>query len=127
MFGYYGRSGKVIREYFDLLQDRVTPETHIHFGTTPEDPLFSDEFIRKSFELFDQAVKVADNDEILKRVEMASLPILYLKCKRNPTLAKYDGSYSKFCEIAKREKVTHYAEAGEPHRLAFHKSVESAK
>jgi hypothetical protein len=42
-------------------------------------------------------------------------------------LAKYDGSYEKFCQIAKREGVTFYAEAGEPHRIAFHKSVEEAK
>ena len=126
MFGYYGRSGKLIREYFDLVQNRVTPDTHIHLGTTPEDPLFSDEFIRQSCDLFNQAIKVADNDEVVKRVELTYLPILYLKCKRTPVLAKYDGTYAKFCEIAKREGVTHYAEAGEPHRQAFHKTVETA-
>ncbi len=127
MFGYYGRSGKLIREYFDLVQNRVTPDTHIHLGTTPEDPLFSDEFIRQSCDLFNRAIKVADNDEVVKRVELTYLPILYLKCKRTPALAKYDGTYAKFCEIAKREGVTYYAEAGEPHRQAFHKSVETAK
>ncbi len=127
MFGYYGRSGKLIREYFDLVQNRVTPDTHIHLGTAPEDPLFSDEFIRQSCDLFNRAIKVADNDEVVKRVELSYLPILYLKCKRTPALAKYDGTYAKFCEIAKREGVTYYAEAGEPHRQAFHKSVETAK
>jgi len=127
MFGYYGRSGKYVRQYFDLLHSRITAETHIHLGLSPDDPIFSDEFVSKSFQIFEDAVKVADNDEIARRVEMASLPILYLKCKMNPQLARYDGSYQKFCTIAKREGVTYYAEAGEPQRLSFHKSVESAR
>jgi hypothetical protein len=127
MAGYYGRAGKQVREYFDLLHGRITPETHIHLGLSPDDPIFSDDFVNEACHIFEEATKVADNDEILHRVEMASLPVLYLKCKRTPVLAKYDGTYAKFCEIAKREGVSYYAEAGEPHRLAFHKWVEGAK
>jgi len=127
MYGYYGRSGQLIRQYFDVLHSRITPDTHIHLGLSPEDQLFSDSFIHKSVQLFEHAKKVADNDEILHRVEMASLPILYLKCKRMPVLARYDGTYESFCTVVKREGVTYYAEAGEPHREAFHKSVENAK
>ena len=103
MTGYYGRSGKFIRQYFDLLHGRVTPDTHIHLGLTPYDPLFSDDFVSEALSLFEEAAKVADNDDILRRVEMASLPVLYLKCKRTPVLSKYDGTYAKFCEIVKRE------------------------
>jgi hypothetical protein len=127
MYGYYGRSGQLIRQYFDLLHSRITPDTHIHLGLSPDDQLFSDSFIHESFQLFERAKIVADNDEILHRVEMASLPILYLKCKRMPVLSRYDGTYNNFCTIAKREGVTYYAEAGEPHRVAFHKNVENAK
>lgn len=127
MYGYYGRAGKSVREYFDLIQNRVNGRTHIHLGLAPDDKLFSDEFVNKASAIFAEAAKVADNDEVLRRVEMTSLPVLYLKCKRSPVLAKYDGTYEKFCIIAKREGVTHYAEAGEPHRLSFHKSVEGAK
>jgi hypothetical protein len=127
MYGYYGRAGKFIRKYFDLLHDRITPETHIHLGLAPDDPLFSNNFVTESNNIFEEALKVADNEEILRRVEMASLPVLYLKCKRTPVLAKYDGTYNRFCTIAEREGVTFYAEEGEPHRLSFHKSVESAK
>ena len=127
MYGYYGRSGKFVRQYFDLLHGRITSETHIHLGLSPDDPVFSDDFVSESFRLFEEAGKVADNDEILRRVEMASMPVLYLKCKRTPVLAKYDGTYQKFCSIAKREGITFFAEAGEPHRISFHNSVESAK
>jgi hypothetical protein len=127
MSGYYGKSGKYIRQYFDLLHNRITPDIHIHFRLLPDDPLFSDDFVRQSYDLFQEAEKVAENDEVLHRIEMASLPILYLKCKRTPVIAKKDGSYKKFCQVTEREKITHFAEAGEPQRKAFHSEVESAK
>jgi hypothetical protein len=127
MYGYYGRAGKYIRQYFDLLHGRINQETHIHLGLSPDDKIFTDQFISDSNEIFEEAKKVADNDDILKRVEMASLPVLYLKCLRSPVLAKYDGSYAIFCSIAEREGVTFYAESGEVQRISFHKSVENAK
>jgi hypothetical protein len=59
-------------------------------------------------------------------VELSELAILYLKCRQAPVLSRIDGSYEKFCRIAEREHVTHYAESGEPHRKAFHMSIENA-
>jgi hypothetical protein len=44
-----------------------------------------------------------------------------------PKLALQDGSYDKFCEVVKREGITHYAEAGIPHKAAFHKEMEHEK
>jgi len=134
MYGYYGRAGKFIRQYFDLLYGRITPETHIHIEThlykrlTAEDKIFSGDFIEQSSRLFSEAEKVADNDEILYRVEMSSLPILYLKCKLTPVAARDDGTYDKFRRIVKREGITHYAEYGEESsQNAFHLSIENAK
>lgn len=127
MYGYYGRAGQYVRAYFDLLHNRITPDTHIGLGLRPTDKIFSDEFVRDAGALFDQAERVADNTEILHRVEMARLPILYLKCKRTPLLAKEDGDYERFNTIVQREGITHYAESGAPHREAFHQEVEQAK
>lgn len=134
MYGYYGRAGKFVRQYFDLLYGRITPETHIHIEThqykqlTAEDKIFSGDFIEQSSQIFSDATKVADNDEILYRVEMASLPVLYLICKLTPVVARNDGTYEKFRRIVKREGITHYAEYGEESNSdAFHKSVENAK
>ncbi len=132
MYGYYGRSGKYIQQYFDLLYSRVTPETHLHIEShkynqlTAQDPLFSDEFVLQSLKIFDEAAKVADNDDVRRRVEMASMPILYLKCKRTPALARNDGTYEKFTNIAKREGVTKYAEYGST-VASFNAEVENAK
>ncbi|MFC2125240.1 DUF4838 domain-containing protein [Bacteroidota bacterium] len=134
MYGYYGRAGQFVRQYFDLLYGRITPETHIHIEThlynrlTAEDQIFSGDFIEQSSQIFTDATKVADNDEILHRVEMASLPILYLKCKLSPVASRNDGTYEKFRRIVKREGITHYAEYGEEsNRDVFHRSVENAK
>ncbi|MBP9902167.1 MAG: DUF4838 domain-containing protein [Verrucomicrobia bacterium] len=127
MYGYYGRAGQYVRSYFDLLHGRLTPDTHIHLGLQHDDKLFSDEFIRQAETLFDQGETVADTEAIRRRVEMARLPIMYLKCKRSPLIANQDGTYARFSAIVKREGITHYAEAGEQHKRAFHTEVESAK
>ena len=127
MYGYYGRAGQYVREYFDYLQNRVTPETHIHLGLSPDDILFSGSFVADAKKIFQNAEMVADNNEILHRVEMAELPILYLKCRKNPELAIYDGTYAKFNRIVKREGITHYAESGERNRTEFHLRMESFK
>ncbi len=112
MYGYYGRSGQYIREYFNLLQSAVTPETHIHIGLKPDDPVFSDELVNKSVGILNQAAIVADNETILKRVDRATMPILYLKCRRSPILSRNDGTFSKFLEILEREGITRIAEYG---------------
>lgn len=127
MYGYYGRAGQYVKAYFDLLHNQITPDTHIHLGLSPEDKIFSDDFVRKAERLFDEAEKVADNEEIRQRVEVARLPIMYLKCRRSPIEAKADGTYDRFKAIVAREGITHYAEAGEPHRRAFHEMMDAVE
>lgn len=124
--GYYGRSGQYIRQYFDLLNSKVTPDNHIHIRLAPEDKIFSDELVQQSCDLFEKALKVADNVDIMRRVEVAYLPIMYLKCKRTPVVARYDGTYERYSTIAKREGITHYAEYGET-IPSFNSGVENAK
>ncbi len=125
MLGYYGRSGQYVRAYFDLLHNQVTPDTHIHLGLKPDDMIFSDKFVREALAIFEQAKIVADNEEIMHRVEMASLPVLYLHCKRTPEQAIRDGSYDLFCTVAEREGITHYQEQGAIPRRQFHSEMEA--
>jgi hypothetical protein len=127
MAGYYGRSGQYVRAYFDFLHSKLTPETHIHLGLRPDDILFSGNFVSEAEKIFDLAESVADNAEILRRVEMARLPIMYLKCKRTPIEAKYDGTYNRFNTIVQREGITHFAESGQTHVESFHREMELAK
>jgi len=127
MYGYYGRSGQYIREYFDLLHAQVTPDTHIHLGLRPDDKIFSDKFVRDADQIFNKAEVVADNDEIKERVEMARLPLMYLKCRRDPVNSKYDGTYDRFSNIVKREGITHFDESGKPNIEDFHKRIKNSE
>jgi hypothetical protein len=52
---------------------------------------------------------------------------MYLKLKRNPVNSKYDGTFERFNKIVERESVTHFAEAGKPHKEAFIKGVSASK
>jgi hypothetical protein len=127
MSGYYGRSGQYVRAYFDFLHGKLTPETHIHLGLRPDDVLFTGDFLHEADKIFDKAEIVADNEEIRQRVEMARLPVMYLKCKIAPAEAIYDGTYDRFKMIVKREGITHFAEAGQPHVESFYRQMESIK
>jgi len=127
MYGYYGRSGQYVREYFDLLHAQVTPETHFRYGIRPDNKMFSDKFIRESDQLFNKAEAVADNDEIKERVEMARLPLMYLKCRRDPVNSKYDGTYDKFNKIVEREEITHFSMGGKPNVEDFHKRIKNSE
>ena len=127
MYGFYGRAGQHIREYFDLAQSLVTPDTHFMIWIQPNNPLYSEAFVKEAGRIFDEAERVADNPEILARVEMARLPLLFLKCKRTPKDAIRDGSYDRLLAIIEREGVTHFAEAGKPQQDAFLAEMESLR
>ncbi|MFZ1289457.1 MAG: DUF4838 domain-containing protein [Melioribacteraceae bacterium] len=127
LFGYYGRSGQYIREYFDLLHSQLTPNTHIHLGLSTDDIIFSNKFINDADVIFDRAEIVADNNKIKVRVEMTRLPLIYLKCLKFPVNSKYDSTYDKFNKVVDREGITHFAESGKPHLEAFHKQIINAE
>ena len=127
MYGYYGRSGQYVREYLGLLHKQITSETHIHLGLDPNDKIFSDKFIEEADKIFNNAEIVAESDQIKERVEMARLPLMYLKCKRNPVISKYDGTFERFNKIVEQEGITHFAERGKPHKDAFHEQVINAE
>ncbi|MDR3712962.1 MAG: DUF4838 domain-containing protein [Puia sp.] len=131
MAGYYGRSGRYVRAYFDLLQGRITPAMHMHNGMGPTDSLFTDELVTRSLLLFEKAKIVADDDSVLRRVELASLPVLYLYCARRPADARRDGSFDLFKRIVEREGVTHFREGDDARAKKeqgkFYEFVENAK
>ncbi|MDD2380471.1 MAG: DUF4838 domain-containing protein [Mariniphaga sp.] len=128
MLGYYGRSAQYIRQYFDLLQEQITPETHIFINLKADDPIFSEKLVNESLHLLNKARKVADNKEIAKRVELATLPVLFLKCSRTPIVAREDGTFDKFLEIIREQGITRIHEYGAKNDLkSFTEFVLSAK
>ncbi|OJY93221.1 MAG: hypothetical protein BGP13_16420 [Sphingobacteriales bacterium 40-81] len=126
MYGYYGHSGRLIKQYFTLAQSLITPQQHIKIGLRPTDAIFTDEFVNTSVQIFNEAIKVADNESIKSRVELTALPVYYLKCRRDPAGSRSDGTYDKAMNIIQREGITHLAES-EQTIERFKTFVEEAK
>ncbi len=126
IYGYYGRSGRYIREYFDLVHGLVKPDTHMFIRFDADDKMFTNEFVDQSLAIFEKAYKVADNNEILGRVELTATSIMYLKCRRQPVIARNDGTLQNLLRIVEKEGVTHFAEYRET-KESFTKLVESAQ
>lgn len=108
--GYYGRSAQYITDYFSLLQGLVKPGVHFTLYSGPHDDLYSEEFIEQALLIFNKAFKVADNETIRRRIEVAAMPVWNLKSLRSPTLAKRDGTYNKLVEVAEREGIVFFGE-----------------
>jgi hypothetical protein len=126
IYGYYGRSGIYIKQYFYLAQNLITPQVHMKIGVKPDDKMFTDEFVHTSMALFKDADQVADNEDIRSRVALSSLSVLYLKCMRNPVASRKDGTYAEVLRIIDKEGVTLLSEStGTIDR--FKKIIEAAK
>lgn len=108
--GYYGRSAQYVHAYLQLLQSLVKPDVHFTLYSGPHDTLYSNDFIGQALLLLDNACKVADNKELLRRIELAAMPVWNLKCLRLPDLAKQDGTYDKLLTVAEREGMVFFGE-----------------
>ena len=118
--GYYARSGRFIREYINLLHNLVTPDTHIRLWQKPYHAPFTEAFIQQAEALFDRAERVADSSEIRRRVELARLPVMYLKCYRTPEIAKRDGTYDRVKSILELESIRYLSDHPEYSIEEFH-------
>ena len=79
MSGVYGRAAKPMREYFDLLhrEVRMPPEgagQHLWIYTLLD---YSPKFLPEANRLFSEALALADDAAVRRRVEKARLPVEY--------------------------------------------------
>ena len=82
LFGYYGAAGTPIRKYIDLMRGELIKggKPLRIFGSPNEaaDTYLTPALIAKYNSLFDEAEKlVADSAEVLERVRIARLPLMY--------------------------------------------------
>lgn len=79
--GYYGPAWSSIWEYITLIHDKVENENiHMHLYTNPAQGYLTDHVIEKAMALFDSAENsVKDNEELLERVRVARMPIVYAR------------------------------------------------
>jgi siroheme synthase len=79
--GYYGDAAPHIESYLEMLLDEVTDnDIHMHLYTNPGQGYLSDSIMVQADEFFDAAeVAVAADSELLERVKVARMPLLYAR------------------------------------------------
>ena len=127
VWGYYREAAPGILEYLALLERVAAPErmnvNSICFSVSngyPNAPYLTRKFIVEATAIFDRTLKMDLRPKIRRRVEVAKLPILYVKlCKGGsgtdePWLFETDEDYgailAEFKTLTKREKASYYAE-----------------
>jgi hypothetical protein len=92
MRGYYGNAAAPIRQYFDMLHAKVIDEhIHMHLYSGPEAGYLTPEVIQQAIKYFDDAERLADNEEILDRVKKTRLSIQYARLVMPMRYALLDG------------------------------------
>ena len=122
--GFYEEAAPSIRRYINLMHGKVQMDgLHFPIWAGPSSPLFSDEVLDRSSALFDEAAKtVAGKPEVLRRVKVARLPILYVqiahlmeKVRKPQGRTEQDVRqlrilFERFDAVARREGVSQVSE-----------------
>lgn len=118
--GYYGRAAGDIRDYWNLLyatkarhmDTMAAPPEGIRYSMTS--PFLSKEFLNKTTQIFANAEQNCPTGEAHRRVELAKLPILYVKLMQGPDAwsDQYGDVFAEFETIARREKIDYLREGG---------------
>ena len=118
IWGYYGDAAPQIAEYDRLLrwqgedfaEELYEPEGGIRYRM--DHPFLSREFIERASEIFDRAEKSAGCEEILRRVEEARIPIMYVQLANGPAFTRtgYADILDRFELVSRRIGLTHFYE-----------------
>ena len=117
-YGFYGKAAEPMQQYDDMLWNiwerlHAAPERvkalHKKYGATiPHTEWNSPGFIEKAMKLFAHAEALAgDNAELLDRIALAKLPVLYLKIEQGPgsDVDEYVDHIDEFERTAKKHNV----------------------
>lgn len=79
--GYYGAAADPLWRYVTMLHDKVEEEgIHMHLYTNPAQGYLPDDVVKAAELLFDEAeAAVSDDEELLERVRVARMPLVYAR------------------------------------------------
>jgi hypothetical protein len=119
--GHYGNAAPALEEY-EVLLERMRADHASEMASPPggirypmDAPFFTKEFVAQAADTFARAKQLAQgDDELMRRVERAELPLLYVQCVRGPEFVGdiYAQVVDRFERIARREKVQFLQEGG---------------
>lgn len=118
IWGHYGKAAPALAEYNALLESQNQeheesmqyPAGGIRF--VMDSPFLSKEFLDRANEIFARAKQLAEDENILHRVETAHLPVMYVQLERGPEFVgdKYGDVLNRFEAIANRIGVRFFRE-----------------
>lgn len=103
--GYYKSAAPYMRQYYDLITSKITDSVHLSEYTLYDNDFYSNELIRQALLLFEQAKIMADDDVILRRVEIEEFSVGLIYTFRNPKLAIIDGTFHQVHKVFEREGI----------------------
>jgi len=115
--GYYQKSAPSILQYFDLVQSLVTKDSYLTYATKLSNPIFTPEFLNKANRIFDEAEAAADNEEILHRIEIARLGIIFMNIAADYSQADKKAELARLIEITDRENIVWSSEGWQTTKL----------
>jgi len=126
IYGYFGKAAAPIAEYNKLLQKQeeiykielsgkwLMDHKYKPIRYDMDHPFLSKEFLYYSTSLYDYAEKLADNQQILERIQRDRLPISYVKLMKGPAFVgdEYVKELERFEKTVKKVGLTHLREGG---------------
>lgn len=119
--GYYGKAAPLIRQYIDLLHDKVERENiHVHIYDSATPPYLDDTLLARANALWEEAEKrVANEPEVLRRVRISRMSVDYalveraragLAAKGTATFALAAARFGPFMQTLEHSGLTHLCE-----------------
>jgi len=115
--GYYGPAAEPLERYIEMLQSKVKDDNiHMHLYTNPAQGYLTDETVRQAEEAFDEAESLVQDDaEILERVKVARMPLVYTRMFPYNGNDFEDGAIHWLSEIASYSEVQEFFARMEAH------------
>lgn len=110
--GYYGAAAPQLRAYLDLLKSQVRGKpVHAHIYDGPKAAFLNDDFIARADRLFDDAARAVSTDAERERIDIARLPISYVKLAGGRVTGDARSTLLKeFLAVARKARITNISE-----------------
>ena len=110
---YYGKAASKILSYLDVIHRPVREKgLHIHIFDKPASAYLSAEVMDAGEKLLDEAEQLAENDEVRFRVQVARLPVWYVKIATNRVTGDTRKELARsFVVLTRKAGVSHLSES----------------
>jgi hypothetical protein len=110
---YYGKAGPKIIEYINAIHRPVREDgVHIHIFDKPSSSYLKEEIMNEAERILNEAEKLAENEEIRFRVQVALLPVWYVKIATHRVTDEAKTNLVKqFLTIARKAGISNISES----------------